>query len=68
MKKTEETAQQKISIGKSASNSHSANLGKRTPVDMIPKMLEELEINSDLDLLETPVKKIKHRLPKSLLP
>jgi hypothetical protein len=40
-------------------NSDSVNLGKRTPIDMIPRMLEELKLNPDLELMYTPVKTIK---------
>lgn len=38
--------------------------GKRTPVDMIPKMLEELEMNEGSDLMFTPKEKtpLDHQL------
>ena len=39
------------------------SLGKRTPVDMIPKMLEELRRNSDLDLMNTPTRKASYASP-----
>ena len=48
---------------KKSTKTNDSYLGKRTPIDMIPKMLEELKKNSDLDLMFTPERKASYSSP-----